>query len=85
MSLPFLDWTVFPGPTPPLRFHVDEREGRTSARTASHPLRSLLQHYYRLEDTSDRERAQVFTRHRPWNSDRENDLKIRQWYVDALS
>jgi len=79
LSLPFLDWTIHPGPTPPLRFQVDEREDYYSTRSASHPLRSILQHYYRLEDTTDRERTQVFMRHRPWASNRDMDLKIRRW------
>lgn len=80
VSIPFLDWTKYPGPPPPLRFNIDPREAKTSSRSSSHPLRSLLQHYYRLEDTSDRDRTQVFSRHRPWYGDREIDLKVRQWY-----
>ncbi|TKA69136.1 hypothetical protein B0A49_06315 [Cryomyces minteri] len=79
ISVPFLDWSIN-GSTPPLRFQVDKREGYESGRTSSHLLRSLLQHFYRLEDTSDREKDQVFTRHKPWTSDRELDLKIRRWY-----
>lgn len=80
LSIPFLDWTKYPGPTPPLRFNVDPREHKVSSRSSCHPLRSLLQHYYRLENTIDRDRTQVFSRHRPWYGDREIDLKVRQWY-----
>jgi hypothetical protein len=43
-------------------------------------LRSILQHFYRLEDTSDREHQQVFSKHKPWLSDRELDLKVRRFY-----
>ncbi|KAH6633252.1 hypothetical protein C7974DRAFT_375359 [Boeremia exigua] len=79
LSVPFLDWTV-EGETPPLRFQVDPREGYQSSRSSSHMLRSILQHFYRLEDTSDRESQQVFTRHKPWLTDRSLDLKVRRWY-----
>jgi Mg2+ and Co2+ transporter CorA len=79
LSVPFLDWTV-EGDTPPLRFQVDPREGYQSARSSAHLLRSILQHFYRLEDTTDRESSQVFTRHKPWTSDRSLDLKVRRWY-----
>jgi Mg2+ and Co2+ transporter CorA len=79
LSVPFLDWTVH-NETPPLRFQVDRREGYQSARSSSHLLRSILQHFYRLEDTSDRESQQVFTRHKPWQTDRNLDLKVRRWY-----
>ncbi|TKX23404.1 CorA-like Mg2+ transporter-like protein 1 [Elsinoe australis] len=79
ISAPFLDWSVFGG-TPPLRFQVDKREGQTSSRSSVHPLRSILQHYYRLEETRDREKDQVFSRHRPWTTDQELDLRIRSWY-----
>ncbi|KAF1911359.1 hypothetical protein BDU57DRAFT_598697 [Ampelomyces quisqualis] len=79
LSVPFLDWTV-EGDTPPLRFQVDPREGYQSARSSAHLLRSILQHFYRLEDTSDRESSQVFTKHKPWTSDRSLDLKVRRWY-----
>ncbi|KAI9658191.1 MAG: hypothetical protein M1831_004038 [Alyxoria varia] len=79
-SFPFLDWTVYPGPPPPPRFQVDGRQEHPAARLMSHPLRSLLQYYYRLEDTSDREKFQVYTRHKPWNTNREIDLKVRRWY-----
>jgi Mg2+ and Co2+ transporter CorA len=79
LSVPFLDWTV-DGETPPLRFQVDPREGYQSSRTSSHLLRSILQHFYRLEDTSDRESQQVFTKHKPWTTDRSLDLKVRRWY-----
>lgn len=79
VSVPFLDWTVL-GPTPPLRFQVDRREGFRSARSSAHLLRSILQHFYRLEDTTDRERSQVFAKHKPWTTNRELDLKVRQWY-----
>lgn len=78
ISVPFLDWTIN-GQTPPLRFQVDKREGFQSTRSSSHLLRSILQHFYRLEDTVDREKSQVFSRHKPWSTDRELDLKIRQW------
>lgn len=77
-SLPFLDWTI-PNP-PPLRHQIDDREKYASS-SSFHPLRSILQHHYRLEDTSDREKSQVFARHQPWNTDREIDLKVRRWYA----
>lgn len=76
---PFLDWSVL-GPAPPLRFQVDRREGFRSARSSVHQLRSVLQYFYRLEDTGDREASQVFAKHKPWSTDRELDLKVRQWY-----
>lgn len=79
ISTPWLDWSVN-GQTPALRFQVDRKEGYHSSRSACHPLRSLLAHYFRLEDTRERERSQVFSKHKPWATDRENDLKIRQWY-----
>ena len=70
-SFPFLDWTVYPGPPPSPRFQVDDRLEHPAAKFMGHPLRSLLQYYYRLEDTSDREKSQVYTRHKPWNTNRE--------------
>nr|POE56258.1 hypothetical protein CFP56_50802 [Quercus suber] len=79
LSVPFLDWTVL-GKTPPLRFQVDKRHGYASAKSSMHPIRSILQHFFRLEDTEDRESSQVFARHKPWTTDREMDLKVRQWY-----
>lgn len=79
LSVPFLDWTV-EGETPSLRFQVDPREGYQSSRSSSHMLRSILQHFYRLEDTTDRESQQVFTKHKPWLNDRNLDLKVRRWY-----
>lgn len=79
MSLPFLDWSI-QGEKPPLRFQVDRREGYNSVRSASHLLRTVLQHFYRLEETADREASQVFARHKPWSTNRELDLKVRQWY-----
>lgn len=79
ISLPFLDWGV-QGEKPPLRFQVDRREGYNSVRSSSHLLRTVLQHFYRLEDTRDREANQVFARHNPWSTNRELDLKVRQWY-----
>jgi hypothetical protein len=79
MSVPFLDWSV-DGEPPPLRFQVDPREGFQSTRNSAHMLRSILQHYYRLEDTSERESQQVFSKYRPWMTDRYLDLKIRRWY-----
>ncbi|CAO2655561.1 Nn.00g043640.m01.CDS01 [Neocucurbitaria sp. VM-36] len=79
LSVPFLDWTV-EGEPPPLRFQVDPREGYQSSRTSSHLLRSILQYFYRLEDTTDRESQQVFTKHKPWLTDRNLDLKVRRWY-----
>jgi Mg2+ and Co2+ transporter CorA len=80
LSVPFLDWTIEGNQTPPLRFQVDPREGYQSSRSSSHLLRSILQHFYRLEDTSDREPQQVFTKHKPWTTDRSLDLKVRRWY-----
>jgi hypothetical protein len=79
ISTPWLDWSIN-GQTPPLRFQVDRKEGYHSSRSACHPLRSLLAHYFRLEDTGERDRSQVFTKHKPWNTNHEIDLKIRQWY-----
>ncbi|CAI6314333.1 unnamed protein product [Periconia digitata] len=79
LSVPFLDWSV-EGTPPPLRFQIDPREGYQSSKSSSHLLRSILQHFYRLEDTSDRESQQVFTRHKPWQNDRNLDLKVRRWY-----
>ncbi|KAK5164777.1 uncharacterized protein LTR77_009441 [Saxophila tyrrhenica] len=79
LSVPFLDWSIL-GEKPPLRFQIDKREGFQSARTASHLLRSVLQHFFRLEDTADREAFQVFAKHKPWSTNRELDLKVRQWY-----
>ncbi|KAI9663856.1 MAG: hypothetical protein M1821_007346 [Bathelium mastoideum] len=79
LSIPFLDWGV-QGKTPPLRFQIDKREGYQSNRSSSHLLRSILQHFYRLEDTAEREKDQVFNRYRPWTTDRELDFKIRRWY-----
>lgn len=79
MAVPFLDWSVL-DKTPPLRFQVDRREGFRSARSSVHMLRSVLQYFYRLEETADRESSQVFAKHKPWSTDRELDLKVRQWY-----
>jgi Mg2+ and Co2+ transporter CorA len=79
ISVPFLDWTI-QGRTPPLRFQVDRREPFLSARSSAHVVRSILQHFYRLEDTTDREDSQVFSKHKPWSTNRELDLKVRQWY-----
>jgi Mg2+ and Co2+ transporter CorA len=79
ISTPWLDWSMN-GETPPLRFQVDRKEGYHSSRSACHPMRSLLAHYFRLEDTRERDRSQVFTKHKPWTTNREIDLKIRQWY-----
>lgn len=79
LSVPFLDWAL-DGEQPPLRFQVDPREGYQSSRSSSHPLRSILQYFYRLEDTADREAYQVFTKHKPWVTDRDLDLKVRRWY-----
>jgi hypothetical protein len=79
LCVPFLDWTV-EGETPPLRFQVDPREGFQSTRSTAHVMRSILQYFYRLEDTSDREHEQVFAKHKPWANDRELDLKVRRWY-----
>lgn len=81
ISTPFLDWSLDPRkPTPPLRFQIDEREAYFSSKQSTHPLRSLLQYHYRLEDTSERETSQVFLKHKPWYTDRELDLKVRRWY-----
>ncbi|KAF2243971.1 hypothetical protein BU26DRAFT_112090 [Trematosphaeria pertusa] len=79
LSVPFLDWSV-EGTSPPLRFQIDPREGYQSSKSSSHLLRSILQHFYRLEDTADRESQQVFTKHKPWQTDRGLDLKVRRWY-----
>ncbi|KAI9684977.1 MAG: hypothetical protein M1820_010857 [Bogoriella megaspora] len=79
ISIPFLDWSV-QGKTPELRFQIDKAERYASYRTPSHILRSILQHFYRLEDTDDREKDCVFNKSRPWTTDRELDLKVRRWY-----
>ncbi|KAH3919129.1 hypothetical protein HBI56_100280 [Parastagonospora nodorum] len=79
LSVPFLDWGL-DGETPPLRFQIDPGEGYQSSRSSSHLLRSILQHFYRLEDTSDREPQQVFTKHKPWMTDRNLDLKVQRFY-----
>lgn len=68
------------GPKPLLRFQVDKREGYSSSRSASHLLRSVLQHFYRLEDTVEREKDQVFNKHKPWKTDRDLDLRVRRWF-----
>ncbi|KAB8576221.1 hypothetical protein FH972_025749 [Carpinus fangiana] len=81
ISTPFLDWSLHPRKTvPPLRFQLDEREQFYSSKQLTHPLRSLLQYHYRLEDTSERENSQVYAQHKPWYTDREVDLKVRRWY-----
>lgn len=79
LAVPFLDWSIL-GAKPPLRFQVDRREVYRNSRSSSHLLRSVLQHFYRLEDTVDREPSQVFAKHKPWSTNRELDLKVRQWY-----
>ena len=79
ISTPWMDWSVN-GQTPPLRFQIDRKEGYTSSRSSCHPMRSLLAYYFRLEDTREREITQVFSRNKPWQGDREIDLRIRQWY-----
>lgn len=79
VSTPWLDWSIN-GQTPQLRFQIDRREGYRTTNSTCHPLRSILAHYFRLEDTRERERSQVFTKHKPWTTNREIDLKIRQWY-----
>lgn len=79
IAVPFLDWSIL-GAKPPLRFQVDRREAYRNSRSSSHLLRSVLQHFYRLEDTGDREPSQVFAKHKPWSTNRELDLKVRQWY-----
>jgi hypothetical protein len=79
ISVPFMDWTT-EGTPPPMRFQIDPREGLNSSRSSAHKLRSLLQHYYRLEETGEREPNQVYTRYKPWLTDRNLDLKVRRWY-----
>ncbi|KIW04099.1 uncharacterized protein PV09_04914 [Verruconis gallopava] len=78
ISVPYLDWSA--DDPPPLRFQIDPREGYQSSRSTAHLMRSILQHFYRLEDTSDREHQQVFAKHKPWLTDRELDLKVRRFY-----
>lgn len=81
VSVPFIDWTVYPGPPPPPRFQVDPFSNYVTAKSlAYHPIRSLLQYYYRLEDTADRDKVQVYNRHRPWVNDRNFELKAQYWY-----
>lgn len=79
LAVNFVDWSVN-GSTPPLRFQIDKREGYGSSRSSSHLLRSILQHFYRLEDTADREKGQVFNKYKPWKADRDLDLRVRRWY-----
>jgi len=79
LSVPFLDWTI-DGEIPPLRFQVDKREDYQSSRSMSRLLRSILQHFYRLEETSDRESQQVFMKHKLWTTDRNLDPKVRRRY-----
>ncbi|QIX00319.1 hypothetical protein AMS68_005836 [Peltaster fructicola] len=79
ISCPWTDWGVT-GTQPQLRFQVDRREGFRSSRSSAHLLRSILQHWYRLEDTADREKLQVFTKHKPWENNKDLDLRIRRWY-----
>lgn len=79
LAVPYLDWSV-KGQPPPLRFQIDKREGYSSGLSSSHLLRSLLQHFYRLEDTVEREKGQVFSKHQPWKTDRDLDLRVRRWY-----
>jgi hypothetical protein len=78
MSVPFLDWST-DGEPPPLRFQVDPREGYQSSKASGHQIRTILQHFYRLENTSDREHNQVFAKSKPWLTDRDLDLKVRRW------
>ena len=78
LSVPFLDWSVDdPNSTALPDIYVDKRN---HGGLVSHPVRSILQYLYRLEDTSDRERDQVFSQHKPWTTDRALDLKIRRFY-----
>ena len=80
MSFPFLDWTIYPGAPPAPRAYVDPQAQFQSSRSSSHPMRSMLQYFYRLEDTDDREREQVFTNHRPWLTDPLLQSKVERWY-----
>ncbi len=66
MCVPFLDWSIIGSP-PPLRFQIDKREGFRSSKGSAHLLRTILQYFYRLEDTTDREADQVFAKHKPWS------------------
>ncbi|KAI9891541.1 MAG: hypothetical protein M1814_002664 [Vezdaea aestivalis] len=77
LSFPFIDWTVHPGPSPQPRHQVDSAHGSIFQ---SHPLRSMLQYYYRLENTSDRERGQVYFNHQPWLNDSTLTSKVQRWY-----
>ena len=79
ITVPFLDWSTA-GKPPPLRWQIDPREGYQSSKSSAHLLRSILQYFYRLEDTTDRESSQVFSKHKPWLTDRDIDLKARRWY-----
>jgi hypothetical protein len=82
VCMPFLDWTVYPGPPPPPRFQVDPYDLYRLSRSSSHMPRSMLQYYYRLEETQDREREQVFTKYRPWQGANTQTLQmnIKRWY-----
>ena len=80
VSMPFLDWTVFPGPAPSPLHQVDPKGVYLSTRSAAHPIRSILQYFYRLEDTKDREKDQVYNRYKPWGNDSNLQTKISRWY-----
>ncbi|KAI9805645.1 MAG: hypothetical protein M1833_005137 [Piccolia ochrophora] len=80
VCFPFMDWTTYPEAPPAARFQVDPHGQFQSTRSALHPIRSMLQYFYRLEDTRDRERDQVFTKHRPWTSDSFLHSKVQRWY-----
>jgi hypothetical protein len=85
ISMPFLDWTVFPGPTPAPLYQVDSKAGYHSTRSTAHPIRSILQYFYRLEDTKDRETDQVYNKYKPWANDSNLHSKIGRWYGENPS
>jgi hypothetical protein len=80
VCLPFLDWTCYPGPPPPPQSQIDPYDLYRLSRSSSHMQRSMLQYFYRLEETGDREREQVFSKYRPWMSSTGLQTKIQRWY-----
>ena len=73
LSIPFLDV----GQSTPLGSQEDRRGDDWTGR---HFSRSVLQYFYRLEDTSNRETSQVFNKHKPWVSNPGLEKKVQGWY-----
>ncbi|KZF19587.1 hypothetical protein L228DRAFT_250628 [Xylona heveae TC161] len=80
LCVPFMDWSDVTSDARIPRFQVDPLENIQSVKASSHPVRSILQHYYRLEDTTDRERKQVFSRSQPWAKDHLMTARVGRWY-----